>query len=386
MKKAWAIGLAVFLWSGIVCAAPPDLATRLNVPQDRIRFDQADLSDALAITAETVHANLVVDWSALLYLGVHQDTHVSMEFDNGSAATTFDVICRLVGHGIVWQVQDDAIHVTTQDELNKQGLVRTYWTNAIGGPLEERAAKAANILRDYVPGLGDSSVRIGNGQLIVRAAPDIQQTVTRVMALCSRPMLQTEWRELLGVEEDLNNSTDRLSVSWQGTAISKCVAELSDKTKIPMVLASAADPEFSVNINLKNAAPREILTALLAAGSGGDNNNNNDKNNGWTCEPIAHGKVLWIGPASRASNFCASFVLGPAAMRELRINSVQDGPGAICAMVPGCDSDHVRWIDGLHILCLQKMDKILAIGKLLADPSFITAMRPQAHETSAAGR
>jgi type II secretory pathway component GspD/PulD (secretin) len=373
MKQTGVIILLLIAFAAMVSAGTDDLPTRLQARQARVRFDQCQLSDALAITGESIHANVEVDWAALQAASVHQDAQVSMDFNNVSAATTLDVICRLVGGGSSWFVQDGLIRVTTQDQLDKQGGVKPYWPTGIGGVPEERAAKAATILREYVSGLGDDSIRISNGQVLVRGNDKTQERVSRVLQLCSRPMTPTEWRQMLGVEEDLNNSTDPMTVSWQSVPIAQCVNQLSAHTKIPMVLDASIDSTKPIMLEMKNATPRQILDGLLSAAASSGASSKMDM---WTCEPTAQGQVLWIGPESHAMNWCACYMLGPAAMRQLRINSPQDGPSAICSAVGGCDGDHIRWVGGNRILCLQKMDQILAIGKILDDPSFDSAMRP----------
>jgi hypothetical protein len=383
MKQTGAIILLLLAFAALVSAGTDDLATRLQARQARVRFDQAELSDALAITGESIHANIEVDWAALQAGKVQQGTLVSMDFSNVSAATTLDAICRLVGGGASWFVQDGLVRVTTQDELDKQGGVKPYWPTGIGGVPEDRAAKAANILREYVSGLDESAIRLSNGQVLVRGNDKTQQHVSRVLELCSRPMTPTEWRQMLGVEEDMNNDHDPMSVSWQSVPIGQCVNQLSAHTKIPFVLDESIDLTKPIMLEMKNAMPRQILDGLLAAAASSGASSKTDM---WTCEPAAQGQVLWIGPASRAMNWCACYMLGPAAMRELRINSPQDGPNAICSAVGGCDGDHVRWVGGNRILCLQKMDQILAIGKVLDDPSFDSAMRASRADSSAAAR
>ena len=304
-----------------------------------------------------------------------------MDFNNVSSATTLDVISRLAGGGTSWFVQDGVIHFTTQDELDKTGEVKAYWPTGIGGVPDERAPKAAEILRDYIPTLGEGTIRISNGQILVRGNEHTQERVSHVLELCGRPMTPAEWRAMLGIEEDFNNSRDPISVSWQNLPVSQCVSQLSAQTKIPMVLDGSIDPTRPITLELKNAPPRQVLDGLLVAAA---NTGANSKTDEWTSEPAAHGQVIWIGPSSKATNWCASYMVGPEAMRELRINSPHDAPGAICSAVGGCDGDHVRWISGQRVLCLQKMDQIIAIGKVLGDPSFVSAMRPSRADSSAA--
>lgn len=382
MKRIGVIVAVLFCCAGIVCAASGDLSARLAAPQARVRFDQCDLADALAITGETVHANVIADWNALQNVSVKQDQLISMSFDNISAAETFDVICRLVGGGATWYTDDNSIHVTTEAELNKQGETKSYWPNGIGGVPAERAGKAADLLRDYLPGLDPMAIRVSNGQAVVRGDADTQAQALRILELCSRPMTPAEWREMLGIEKDFNDNPALISVSWQSAPLAQCVQELAAKSKTPIVLEAAADPTLMVTLELKNATPRKVMNGLLGAIGAGQNS----KADEWTCEPIAHGKILWVGTLSHADNFCASFLVGPMAMRDLHINSLDDVATAICSTLPGCNPGRVRWIGGHRVLCLQKLDFILAIGKLVGDPSFESAMRADHSEPNAAAR
>lgn len=368
--RLWFAACLIALFSCAAFAdAGADVMSRLNAPQPRVRFDQAVLSDALEITGESAHVNVSVDWAALQTQGIKQDKPITFAFDHVSAAATFDVLCRLMGSGATWYVQDGVVKVSTRAQLDKQGVSKSYWPSAIGGPSAERAEKETNILRQFLPDVPGDAIQTNNEQVVVHGGAQTQEDAEHIMALCGRPMMPAEWRQMLGVEMDLDDSTQKLSISWQARPLSDCISDLSTQTHTPMVLDPSADPQKQITLEMKNASPEQVLDGMLAAAG-------EDEKNRWTCEPAAHGQVLWIGPMKQATLWCVSCTLGPSAMHELHISEPQNGPAAICSAVGGCDPNHIVWLGGNHLLCLQPMDQIMAIGKILRDPSFMAAMRP----------
>jgi type II secretory pathway component GspD/PulD (secretin) len=366
--------------------APADDAAlvKLQRKQPKVRYEAAALGDALDIVHDMTGVNVVVNWASLEAVAVKKETPITVEYDNVSAADTLDVICRLVGAGKVgWAVRGGVVEVSSRSEMARSSPApKVYSGIGIGlAPPAERAAAQAELLKQFVPTLGEAGIELKGSTMIVKGDEETLKEAARAIKLCGRAMTPPEWDALMGVAKVLANMKEPMSVQWQEKPLVDCVRELSAKTKVPMVVDASLETVRPVTLRLEGVPPQKVLDGILrAAGTTGYNS----KEIPATYEPIGGGRVLWIGSAEKAQLWNVSFSLTPAGLRAVKARRAEEATDGIKAMVPGSELGRMRYVGSNILVVSQRMDQVKAIGQLLMDPGYVVGMKPMVDRGGAA--
>jgi hypothetical protein len=93
-----------------------------------VNFDATPLSDAIDFIRDAAHVSIQVDWKTLEAAGIDKSTPVSFKLRSISARKALDTVLREVGAGskLAYEIDENVIEVTTQDEADKKLVTEVY--------------------------------------------------------------------------------------------------------------------------------------------------------------------------------------------------------------------------------------------------------------------
>ena len=344
----------------------------------KIEADFVNMPAARIVRAlkESTRCDIIVDWDEVGRAGADQTTALTIRSKGAPAKAVLDVLCRrLCRYGrLVWYIDRGAVCVTTWQGLSQKTDMRSY---------ADLSRAEADLVRPVACwNVRGATVMQRGGKYFATAPPLGHQLIREFLRLARGGMVRADWERVIGPYAALREA--EITVEWTDKPAIECIAELREKTGVPILLddrrCQAAGVKLTgpVKLSLEQASGEEALDSLLEA----------MKPDGvLTADVIADGMALFITTTKEADMHLAALEAGPVLRKKLNVKTLHEVVAAVQKEVEpelwsgkGGRSRLEAVTDG-RLMCLAPADQLTAVAEFLEVPvalAVLSGTRPKA--------